>query len=94
MVKGAEVIGGICGWCKGGTLENIYVANSNNMYGIADVSTKIGYVSSTNPQSSNLYTYSTTSTGLTSLPSGLSSSIWKMNGATYSSCPDLINNPR
>ncbi len=94
VVKGAAAVGGMVGWCKGGSLNNIYIANTNNIVGIDDTSDDVGYITTTVPSYSNLYTYATTSTELTSLPSGLSSSIWKMNGATYSSCPDLINNPR
>lgn len=94
VVKGAAAVGGMVGWCKGGSLNNIYIANTNNIVGIDDTSDDVGYIATTRPSYSNLYTYDTTSTGLTSLPSGLSSSVWKMNGSTYSSCPDLINNPR
>ena len=97
LIKGATVVGGICGWCKGGSLNNIYIANTCNIIGLKEEETSedVGYISgNVYPTYSNLYAYNTTSTGLTSLPSGLSSSIWKMNGATYSSCPDLINNPR
>lgn len=97
LIKGATVVGGICGWCKGGSLNNIYVANADNIVGLKadETSADVGYISGgVYPTYSNLYAYDTTSTGLTGLPSGLSSSVWKMNGSTYSSCPDLINNPR
>ncbi len=38
-------------------------------------------------------TYSTTNTGLTAIPSSYSGDLWDMNGQSYSSCPNLKNNP-
>ena len=93
-VKGYAGVGGIAGWYKNATVTNTYCAGTNNVYGDLYVKVDLGYTPGGTSSTSGIYTFATTTTGLTSIPSKFNSSIWKMNGQTYQSCPDLISNPR
>ena len=89
-LKGYAAVGGMVGWVNGGTLNNIYVANSTYVYGNQHTGTDVGYIITT-PAHANLYPSISASS---SLPSGFSSSIWNMSGTSYSRYPNLVNNAR
>lgn len=92
-VKGYAGVGGIAGWYKNATVTNSYCAGTDNVYGAQYVNDDLGYTPGGTSSISGVYTFATTTkTGLTSIPSEFNSNIWNMNGHTYSSCPNLVNN--
>lgn len=81
------------------TLKCDYSSNSASNVGLfainagTYVNDDLGYTPGGTSSISGVYTFATTTkTGLTSIPSEFNSNIWNMNGHTYSSCPNLVNN--
>ena len=89
FISGDKAVGGMCGWVSGGTLKNIFVVNALE-YGNDYVDDAVGYVASA-PQYSGL---TASDDENLPMPSGYSSQIWDMNGASHKTFPDLINNRR
>lgn len=92
FVKGYAGVGGIVGWYKNATMVNTYCAGTENVYGAQYVGIDFGYNAGGTSSISGIKTYSTTNTGLTAIPSSYSGDLWDMNGQSYSSCPNLVNN--
>lgn len=90
-VKGYAGVGGIAGWYNNATIINVYCAGRENVYGAEYTKFDLGYTPGGTSSIAGIYTFETTTTGLTSIPNQFDSNIWDMNG-TYESCPNLINN--